>query len=207
MAVFENESGLPEDRFVNTWHFVSSEVDSAARTAIAAQVISFYNGLATGQPLATFLSGKIKRTAQASQVRIYNLADVKPREPSIHTFTLEGGDSSQDLPNEVAVTMSFYADRNLPRQRGRLYLGPLKLLGVGNGVADSEVGANLKDGIWQGLDAMALVSGNAVWCVYSQMDGVMRPVSNVWVDNAFDTQRRRGAIASSRWERAVAPVG
>jgi hypothetical protein len=207
MAIFENESALPEDRFVNTWHFTHPGPIADAADRVEAALTGFYNAGATGTPLATFMSGKIKRTAAVSEFRVYNLADLTPREPEIRTWTLEGGDSTQDLPNEVACCLSFYADRNIPRNRGRVFLGPLKILGVGNGVADAEVGANLKGAVFLGLDVMRANLGSLVWCVRSEMDNVLRPVTDAWVDNAWDTQRRRGSDPTVRWTYTWPPVG
>jgi len=37
------------------------------------------------------------------------------------------------------------------------------------------------------------------WVVYSTVDNAMYPVDNGWVDNSWDTQRRRGVKPTARY--------
>jgi hypothetical protein len=36
------------------------------------------------------------------------------------------------------------------------------------------------------------------WCVYSPTSNMLFPISQIWVDDAWDTQRRRGVKATTR---------
>ena len=205
MVIMENQSGLPEDRFVNTWHFVADGGDLfAASLDIQQQLEAFYN---VGGPnsISHFISSKVLRTPGVTQTRYYNLADVPPREPVIREWTLGPGASFDNLPNEVAVTMSFYSDRNLPRQRGRLYLGPLRTNAMADRVGDQGVSTEFRNAIGQSLTnrANALAAGDATWSTHSETTGELHPVSHIWVDDAFDTIRKRGKDPTNRVEWAA----
>jgi hypothetical protein len=48
-----------------------------------------------------------------------------------------------------------------------------------------------------------LTDANIGYGVYSKVDGLFTPIVQFWVDNAFDTQRRRGSAPSARQILAV----
>lgn len=127
------------------------------------------------------------------------------------------GGNTADLPTEVAVVLSYQADlsgvqEELPgpaprvrpraRRRGKLYIGPLSLWALQSNTAGEEqrVSVDFRDSL---LDAAAVlgtsgVPTDAAWRIWSRSDGVMRPVVLASVDDAFDTQRRRGIRQQSR---------
>jgi hypothetical protein len=194
MVIFENRSNLPEARIVNTFHFSS---DTLA-IDIPVPLEQFYNP-STGTKPGSYINDRILRTAGKSTIRVYDLADAMPREAQVFSLTLPAAGGSVNLPNEVAACCSFYADRNLKRQRGRIYLGPLHTGAIEADAAgpDMRLNAGLIDAL---ADVSLALSGNSTvnWCVWSEADGVARPVTNGWVDNAVDIQRRRGAKSTAR---------
>lgn len=128
------------------------------------------------------------------------------------------------LPGEVSCCLSFHGDLSgvpedtpgLPpgpagdahpaaRKRGRIYVGPLTM---GATVADTGAanGDQLPSGFFINdlafaagqLHRASLATVNIVWVVASRRDNVVSPVTGGWVDNAFDTQRRRGVKATAR---------
>jgi hypothetical protein len=200
MVVFENVTGLPEDRFINTWHFSSSLDHAQAGQTLGLTLESFYTGPGPNS-VAAFLSPHIDHGAGKTHVRVYDLADAEPREPEIFVWpgSLPAG-SGAALPNEVAVVMSFFSDRNLRRQRGRLYFGPLRVEASTSGTGDQRVSTQFVGAIQNGLSELNDSGAAAVWSIYSRMDDMLRPVTNVWVDNALDTQRRRGRRPETRTE-------
>jgi hypothetical protein len=105
---------------------------------------------------------------------------------------------STRLPTEVAVCGSFYADRNIPRQRGRLYIGPLNLSALDQSTGRPHSG--IMNAIAEGMERITTLGTTLQWVAYSTVavGGSWLPVDNGWVDNAFDIQRRRGIEASSR---------
>lgn len=128
------------------------------------------------------------------EARLYDMADAKPR-PIVarHTRTVAGNDNLTG-PREVALCLSFYAGQNTPRRRGRMFMGPWSA---------GEMKQRPVVQIQQGLVAFAQgISGlggvNVDWCVYSPTTGESNKVTNVWVDNEWDTQRSRGLRGDTR---------
>lgn len=109
---------------------------------------------------------------------------------------------SAPLPAEVALVMSFQAARasgqNQARRRNRVYLGPL------GGSAPSSDGRPAPGFVTQvaragsDLAAAASSSVNWNWVVWSPTEQQDYQVDNGWVDNSWDTQRRRGLAPTSR---------
>lgn len=194
-CVLQGASNLPEDRYVTTWAFSGGTADD-----VASILGAMWIGGAVGQPttgIGQWISGGVPR--DNLEVRVYDLADPPgAREPLIETFTLPAAASPTILPSEVAIvaTLGNSAQR---RRRGRFYLGPLNLAtsdatsGVAR-VANSAV-QNIRDNCaW--LSTQTIVPSN--WGCISQVDGVFFAVDQGHVDNAFDTQRRRGEDATNR---------
>ncbi len=196
-ATFERVSGLPEDRIVNNWHFsVTGTLEPGEADAIRDLLDSFYFGLnAGGSTVGSFLAGSLTGLTY----KMYNLADLKPR-PVTERPSLDFVRPAQTgiyVPHEVAVCLSYYADRNLPRQRGRIYIGPLGNSAIAGAVAgdnDSRQASALRPSFaTAGARLIAeSQSGFRPWVVYSPTDLAGRQVTDGWIDDAFDTQRRRG---------------
>lgn len=201
-VVLEGDSGLPEDRFVTTYVFGNQDGGSPSGSQLddlADLLVSFWTQDpvgGTGQ-LQTYLGAQCSGDAQ---VKLYRLGDAPPREPTTYDFTVSGFSQSSGLPAEVALCISYYATRNIPRRRGRIYLGPL-----------SNLSGQFAAGDWRPVDLLRQVaalkardlisaSNNLLlpWAVLSQVDGVARPITDGWVDNSWDTQRRRGIAPTLR---------
>jgi hypothetical protein len=103
-------------------------------------------------------------------------------------------------PRDVAVCLSYYADQNVPRWRGRLYL-PFCVRP--NPPAAVPAAGDLTDALAVGTALGAAGGAPFQWVVYSHVDTIGRPVTNAWCDNEFDTQRRRGTKASTRALAAI----
>lgn len=207
-VVLAGLSNKPEDVTVNTFHFQHADYLPASRQLIVDYLTEFYNvastGTPSGPPIAQWLSRWLNRTANKSVIKIYDLATPMPREPSPYTFTLgpASSDVAPELPAEVALCASFYAGRNVQRKRGRVYLGPW-IQGVN--VDDTlQVERAIPSSVLIGSVAGALkrLIGKpdtgprfAVWSPTNQTSDI---VTAGWVDNAWDTQRRRGQDATLR---------
>lgn len=91
-----------------------------------------------------------------------------------------------------------------PRQRysGRIFLGPFHatVLSLDATTKKSRVSSGYMDNMGYGLVELhhALETNGHGLAVWSRMDGVLREVTAIQVDNAFDTQRRRGARPTAR---------
>jgi hypothetical protein len=128
-----------------------------------------------------------------TEVRIYDMADAIPR-PVKAQRTKSFVPSGPSGPREVACCLSYYSGRNLPSQRGRIYVGPF---------TQSEMAMRPPAGLRTevkdlGTYLSELGGVNVDWVQYSQKLNRALKVSNTWVDDEWDTQRRRGLKASTR---------
>lgn len=205
-VVLPFQSGLPRDVATNTFTFDNVTSTPEVCAAIAGgRLETFYNVAPppSVSPIAAYLSGVINR----SQCRMvaYDLDDPQPRVPIWELDWVLGAAGGDNAPNELAAVASFQGDRQpgVPqaRRRGRVYLGPLKI-----GVVATNTGTNtptpntaFSQTIANACDRLATASnGDAMWVVRSSVSGGMAQITNGWVDNDFDTQRRRQPRASSR---------
>lgn len=191
-VVFQDSSNLSKDRYVNTLHFSSSTAESWSSfvAGIADDIAGAYS------PLAVYMSNTV---ISRFEVRCYNPDDPKPRQPYTYVGALPTRGSSAS-PSEVALCLSYYADRNLPRQRGRIYFGPIS----GVHISAARPSTELQDALCDFAEAMSGIGGlNVDWQHVSTVTGERKRITNVWVDNAWDTQRRRGLSPTSRMTRAV----
>lgn len=192
------DSGLPEDTAMNVWHFFADAGDDATANLIAAALKAFYD------TVDTYLSTNIN--AAGAVVEFYNLADPEPRVP-FHSVNI-GADmitSTTALPDEVALCLSFQAAQisGVPqaRRRGRVYIGPLGQNAAGAAAAGNRPAAAFITAMVNAGTALSTASDAAAtwsWVVFSRVLNLGDPVVDGWVDNAFDTQRRRGVDATSR---------
>lgn len=207
------DSGIPEDAIVNVWHFdddddpLVNEDDTGA--AIKAELGTFYNSIS-----ASLFPTTIGPTAT---LKCYDMADPEPRVP---TYTSTFGISPSGGPpmvNEVALCLSFAAaaESGVPaqRRRGRIYLGPVAQ------AAGVVVGSQLRPtdavratvaaaaaGLQNGRPHTASPTLRLRWSIFSPttvahggtLGQAFNDVLSGWVDDAFDTQRRRGAAPTTR---------
>ena len=104
------------------------------------------------------------------------------------------------LPGEVAACLSYFAGRNLPRRRGRIFLGPL----ANNALLPTATGPVVEPGFINTVveRAAGLITQSATadvrWHMLSTRDANAFRITGGWMDNAFDTLRGRGAKATER---------
>lgn len=207
-------SGFPGDGVGNTFHFLYDGVgypDAAAFTLCADAVSNFFETIYT----ATAKMAAYARPASFSQ-KIYDLNDATPRTPRfMRTDTLSvTQDTAPLVPTETSLVLSY---RHNPqsgvapaRFRGRIYLGALGDNGGGVGGANAYPRPNTNlinncKAAGTALKASAATT-NFRWVVYSPTRvadgatkaGACETVQNGWVDDTYDTQRRRGVPAINR---------
>lgn len=202
------DGGLPEDYPTNTLYFDGDEgfSDGDYWSGVMTLLEDFYHGFDD-----TLYPTQIDGTAT---VKIYDMRDPTPRIPEFtDTITLTPSANGM-YPGEVAIVCSFQAEyvSGVPnaRRRGRIYLGPVQegvhtitgsqnrpdsglLTAIANAAATMENGFALSGG------------AELKWAVYSpttdataSIDDAFNDVIGGWVDNAWDTQRRRGPAATGR---------
>lgn len=192
-ATLEADSALPEDRTVNTWDVSIPGLDPETELASWHDALfTFYD--AFDNYLSVNLSGLLT-------LKSYARADTPPRVPVLSestTITPAVG----ALPPEVALCMSFQGEKisgvNQARRRGRVYLGPFSY-----GANDTGTGkpiAGLLTAVQAAGAALLATSGTSTWSwgVWSTVNNSDTQVVDGWVDNAWDTQRRRGIRPTSR---------
>jgi len=179
----------------NSWAFKSAGTitDFAGLTTC---LKDFYDDLATYWPNLMAQNGH--------EVKFYDLPGTPPNYPVEETtFNLAGNPTQTPFPSEVALCLSFQAPRTpgfpQARRRGRVYIGPLGSNASGTDARPSSTfigvlttaAATLKSNV-------EALSEDIVWAIWSPADSAAVAVDNGWVDNAWDTQRRRGVPYSSK---------
>lgn len=202
-VVLQGGTNLPEDRFVNVWHFDSGAANYsshvAAVTAALDNVYGSTDMVAAGAGLSNLLSQFVMR---AYSYRFYLMSDPEPRVPTVVNKTLKPYPTTsglRDVPEEVAIVMSLRGEAPVtPRRRGRIYFGPLNHLALydAQGTAPVRVDATVLTSMQNALTG--LMDAGVGWCIYSPTDDELVPVAGGHIDNALDTQRRRGPDASTR---------
>jgi hypothetical protein len=182
-TTFGGDSAFPEDGMTITPHFD----DSGALTDP--------QGLC--DDLADALQPYVSLTRQIV-VKAYDAQGTVPVYPQGEAIRNLGTYPQSPGPRETAVCLSFYSTRNIPRQRGRLYI-PTVITGIS--VATARPSAGMRTKIAALVPIFTNLGGSDVdWCVYSRTDDTPRPVTNWWVDDAWDTVRSRGLAATTRDE-------
>lgn len=135
--------------------------------------------------------------------KLYDRADPKPRAPkSQGTFNFTSLPVGNPAPPEVALCLSFQ-DTPLSgfpqsRRRGRVYLGPLDASIVDSAGRPASTTITT---IRNAAEALRVASVSATtwdWAVWSTVNGTASGVANGWLDDEFDTQRRRGRLPTVR---------
>jgi hypothetical protein len=219
-AVFESLTGQPEDRVVNTWVWKTptSPPTNAELTDIGIFLSSFYNDSdpVTTHPVCGSLSTVLSRAANAAMFKFYNIdahLDGSPHGSPIKLIPWTLGPHrapGTNLPSEIAVVLSYHGPltdvpqeagntRPAARRRGRVYVGPINSNAAAADVDTSVVyvSQDMRETL-AGAAQRLMVAPTAVWSNWSRADAQIHTVTGGFVDNAFDTQRRRGEQATLR---------
>lgn len=132
------------------------------------------------------------------EVTAYDAQGSVPVFPAGHAIVNEGAFPPSQAPREVAVCLSFYAERNLPRQRGRLYI-PAGWMQSAFSIETARPTTPMMTKVGDLAQLLADLGGTGNdWSVYSRVDDEARAVSNWYVDNEWDTIRSRGLRPTER---------
>ena len=218
VTLFRN-GGLPRDHITNTMHW---EDDSGASSnggisvngpGLITRIRAFYNSV--GQIVFPgTLTGQMR-------IRLYDADDPVTRVPRLeNTGTVTRQISQSAMPGEVAICLSFKAEP-LPgviaaRRRGRIFLGPcaVNVLGIDADAADASIPYQpVRLPILNAAKTLATGGPGAFrLAVYSPTttptgaasdpashdDASYNDVTDFWIDNAFDTMRKRGQAPTKR---------
>lgn len=225
-VVLGHVSGLPEDAVVNDLCFLADDA-GAAIDGIGDSIESFFNTDNTNVEIRQYLGGQLSRVANACSIRFYDLTgalDGSPHGSPFETraWTLGARQGTYNLPDEVALVQTFWAAgwssepeqavnpapppakiRPQSRFRGRMYLGPLN---GSTATTASDTSPRPSTSFLTDLTAawFRFMDERPDFAVWSRADEVLRTVAGgdldgrITVDNAFDTQRRRGVAPTAR---------
>jgi hypothetical protein len=192
-ATLATTDGNPDNFVTNTLYFDDGEADTLP--AIEVELLQFYN---------TYVSALLSEDIAASghTWTWYKMSDPPPRAPVRETpWVFSNAPADDGMPSEVALVLSFQADKvsGLPqaRRRGRIYIGPIRTAPN----VDGRPTAGIMNVLATGAAAMLLESNNNgvwTWAVYSTVNQTAVNVTNGWIDNSWDTQRRRGLERTAR---------
>lgn len=193
MVVLESATGIPADRATNTYHFETIGLSTSILDNIADLMRDLYAEEPDAPPLDTFFSDQLCGTQ--AYVLLYDLADPEPRSPVASYEFAIGPVSTPALPPEVALTVSFRGDyvsgEPNARRRGRIYLPWLQTGSSDDGRPSLTLLGDVASAFSE-FKAAADASANVSWVVYSPTSDEAVPITLGWVDDSWDTQRRRG---------------
>lgn len=193
-------SGLPGDVVVNDFAIQGNDVGEVPWDILE----GFWNAEKPGQgsALHTHLSNLLDRGTDKARIELYviDLATGKTGSPvEVQNFTLGAVGANTSGPPEVALCTSYASavpgGVNAQRRKGRMFIGPFS-----NVQAGSKPTNNLRTDLAAATENLAadLAENGTPMCVWSRADEALFPVTRGWVDDAWDTQRRRGIAPTTR---------
>lgn len=219
-------TGFVRDKVVNTFVFdATNGIGVAAIEALTMDIAAFYNNADVQPSLGAYMGSSRTRAVQACGIRYYDLTghlNGTPHGSPIfeRAFTLAAAAQASEFPQEVALAVTLHGfNRDIqpveapddldadtgperPRQRrtGKVYLGPFH-----DNAGDMATGVNRPEAdlINSALNACVRLRNQAanegnIWSVWSRANQSLYSVEFASVDNAWDTQRRRGVGPTAR---------
>jgi len=220
-VIFNTISGIVADQVVNTF-LLNTLTEPGAPSEITDQVVfiqSFYNnnGAVSGKSVANYLGSMLSRAASAVTIKQYDVTNhldgsAHGSPINVGHFTLTAPTAGfVDLPEEVACVLSYHSLlTNIPqegpggirpaaRHRGRIYIGPLTSAALSSDVTTHQtvVAPTFRQTL---VDAGAALLNlpDALWVQWSRKGQFATSVHGGFVDDSFDTMRKRGPKARSR---------
>jgi hypothetical protein len=147
-----------------------------------------------GNALDTWLP---QPTGRQQTIKLYEIGQPEPNRPKA-THVLKANQSAEgSAPREVCLCLSFHGGKNTKRERGRLYL-PLWAV-----TSTTSVGVRPQaPAIAKAAELPAVLAGlggaNVDWIIWSPTDNKAVQVTDWYVDDEWDTQRRRGLRPTTR---------
>ena len=216
-------SGIDKDTVETTWNFIlpgASFTTSEATTACNL-VQAFFNVVAPPStfPLSDYIARSISRVGFACIQDVYDHTDdgvpgVGPPKLTLAYGLAAPAIVAASAPSELAICVSIHTNtagvpehapggtRPKSRRRGRQYIGPFGVdvltdSGPGNTPEPSSLIISILKNAATKLMTDAIAAG-INWAVYSRKDTLFRGVNGGWVDNAWDIQRRRGELPTTK---------
>ena len=194
-GILKTSDGIPENYVTNTlsFDFTNSGANIDAATL---NIKDFYDDI----NVAVFPS-TMSQTGHI--IKWYLHGGPRPNYPQKETgFSLATAPSSDPMPSEVALVASFQGIRipgqDQRRKQGRIYLGQVKeSANTSGGRVSGSVAATVAQAM-EDFKSAVDTDTDGTWTVYSAANATSVEVDNGWVDDTWDTQRRRGLQVTAR---------
>lgn len=182
-TIFQLDTAFPRDAMVITPHFDDHGILSDPGNLCS--------------DLAAAMAGKPGIRATKVTVKAYDAQGTPPVYPvaqaSVNDLTI----GQTAVPREMCLCLSFFSERNIPSQRGRLYI-PADFV-VASGAMGKQPSSPQMTSVADFATIFKDLGGVDVdWSVYSRKHDKAYPVSDWWVDNEWDTMRSRGLHSTNR---------
>lgn len=187
MVIMNHQNNLPKDRYVNTLFFDTGSggpgpIMDGIHQAYVDNILDIHGGQIASMTIKAYQPGR-------------NLSG--PAEVKEYAYNPTGTSG----PAEVAIVLSYFAGNNQGRNRGRMYMGPFNGFITEGERPDLSFRTRILEFGSDILGVGAITTRN--WLQHSRTDGSYKSVTAYYVDDAWDTQRRRGAAPTSRIQRQV----
>lgn len=176
--------------------YTTGELDSWANA-----LKTFYDDIYT--------DGGLRGFAQNNHlVKFYNVGGTPPNYPVYETtFNLTTNPVAIELPMEMCLAVSYRNNSNntvlRARRRGRIYISGWASARNAAGRPDAAAYQGLCTAYTDYCDTLNTI-GSLTAVIYSRVQDITNNVEEVWCDNEWDTQRRRGGVATARETQTVA---
>lgn len=195
-TTLRTSDNLPENFITNQICIANMAVGDNTQAAVTTAINTFYSAIRS----VTF-SADLAQNGHVS--KFYTAGGPPPNYPYDEvSWNMGSAPSGGGMPREVALCLSFQGLR-IPgtpqaRRRGRIYLGPLlSSLNSSGRPLGTSVTTILQEAEDFAQDIQA-IDPSYSWAVWSTLDGTAVPLHDLWIDDAFDTQRSRGVAVTSR---------
>lgn len=224
------DSAIPEDVSVNVWHvreFEGASDPELTFDAIQAGLINFYGEIQAD--LSEHIAATGHRVKIFDMEDAPPRAPV--RDTPFGLVTSSSGFVPNEVAICLSYRSAIVSGTNRRRATGRVYLGPFSSSAIAEDVGDSRVAAAVRTDIIDSVENHLLPwvpqppDSLLEWCLFSRSDalglavGAPQPpteptytnlqlqagfkvITSAWVDDAFDTQRRRGLRPTTRTNTA-----
>jgi|SRR5687768_3209162 len=201
-AIFTGDTGAGEDVFVNSFVFENTSglgpADDPAEERVAVALKEFYSlNAPNGRSLVSYMPQSV--ITNTLKIKVYDLGDQPPRFPKEFSYPIVPS-ASGPLPTQIACCLSYYSGRSLPRNRGRIFLGPL----IASTIATvANVGPRFDPAFLETVTQCAerLRNGNGQsvqWALLSQADSATKIINGGWVDDRPDIITGRAIDTKTR---------
>jgi len=194
-VILHTDDNTPANYVTNSLAFFSPGT-FADFTGLTSCIKDFYDDIP-----ATYWSSELQQNGH--EIKYYDLPGTPPNYPvEEDVWNMASAPGGSPLPQECAVCLSFQGARTpgfpQARRRGRIYIGTLGTAANTSGRPTAALVSALATAAATFKSNVGALADTIDWAVWSVVDQSPVIVDNGWVDNVFDTQRRRGLLETSR---------